>query len=61
MKLQSGQAWVQQLKLLGAQQLEDMQGKPEIAQLNPLQTMFDTLFIFFFYRCLLPSKWGREI
>lgn len=55
MKLQPDQTCAQQLKLLGAQQLEDMQGKPETAQLNPLQTTFDTLFIFFFYRCLLPS------
>lgn len=61
MKLQLGQACVQQLKLLGAQQLEDRQGKPEIAQLNPLQTMFDMLFVFFFYKSLLPWKWGREL
>lgn len=60
MKVQLGQACVQQLKLPGAQQLEDKQGKPEIAQLNPLQTMFDVLFVFFFYKSLLPWSGGEK-
>lgn len=59
-KPQPGWACMQPLKLQGAQQLEDRQGKLEIAQLKPLQTMFDMLFIFF-YRSLLPRKWKREV
>lgn len=57
MKLQPGQACIQPLKLLGAQQLEDRQGKPEIVQLNPLQTMVWHII----YLLLLQVSLAKEV